>query len=286
MRKILLIIGLFLTISLSGQILPGIVASQGGAGFVARSAEYDTVYKAMTTKPTAQYAVIDDDMVYSLDSAGFWDRMDYLLIVASENEDGALINWIKPGTYDADNVSSTAWTKFEGYTGDGANDYISTNFNLSSNTSNYTLDDASVGIYIRTNLQETTPTVFKASDGTNSVGLSPRTTTDQYSAKINASLNMGGIAVLDSRALWVLTRTASNACSMYRTTTKLETETDVSTSIPDTEIYVLYNITAPGYYSAHQFSIFFIMDGVSDDDVTNLNTIFERRMDRLGKGVQ
>lgn len=254
------------------------------SGFTARSAEYDTVYQAMTTKPTAAYAVIDDDMVYSLDSAGFWDRMDYLLIVASENEDGALINWIKPGTYDADNVSSTAWTQFEGYTGDASADYISTNFNVSSNTVNYTLDNSSVGIYIRDNQQEA-QYIFIATDGTNATGLVPRNASDQKTARVNSDLLMAGSAVLDCRGTYIVSRTADDACAVYLNGTSIDSETDTSSSIPDAEMLILSTPTPT--YSDHQFSIFWIMDGVADaTEAAKINTIFERRMDRLGKGVQ
>ena len=88
--------------------------------------EYQAVLAAMTTDPSNDIKDYQNTMVEALVAGGYWARMDQLLITATEVNTGgeALINWINPGTYDADNVDATAWTTLEGYTGDATADYI------------------------------------------------------------------------------------------------------------------------------------------------------------------
>jgi hypothetical protein len=251
-------------------------------------AEYDTVFAAMTTKPSTAIAISQNAMVDSLVQKGYWERMDQLLIPATEVNTGgeALINWINPGTYDADNVDATAWTTLEGYTGDATADYISTNFNPGDGGSyNYTLDDAAIGLYLRTDLKEGSSSVCGALDGTNRISLTPRLQDNQYLIRVNQPTagSLAGIAGATT-GLHVITRTASDAVSYYRNGGLVKTETDASSAIPNMELYVL-RMNGSSFASAHQFSIYFVMDGIDSTDAAALNTIFETYMDAIGTGV-
>ena len=284
MKKLLILIGLFLTLSLSGQLLPGVVASQGGAAsYAARSAEYDTVYQAMATKPSAINAKYQDDLVYSLDSAGYWDRTDYLLMFAVEHENATLINWISPGNNDADNVSSTAWTQYEGYLG-AAGDYISTNWNPTTNGANYTRYSASGGVYVRNNIQSDIA-VYGAAQGTLRFSFYPRTTADLTLARINTTADLSGATYgTDSRGMWINTRRADDDIETYKNGTGRDTETDATTGLVDAELYV-FRHTALAEYSAYQVSILFVMDGLTDADAEKVSIIYNRYMTRIGKNV-
>lgn len=252
--------------------------------------EYQAVLAAMTTDPSNDIKDYQNTMVEALIAGGYWARMDQLLIPATEVNTGgeALINWINPGTYDADNVDATAWTTLEGYTGDATDDYISTNFNPGDGGSyNYTLDDAAIGLYLRTDLVEETGSVFGSYAGTNDrISLTPHLEDNQYLIRVNqpSSGSLAGIAGATT-GLHVITRTASDAVSYYRNGGLVKTETDASSAIPNMELYVL-RMNGAGVGSAHQFSIYFVMDGIDSTDAAALNTIFETYMDALGTGVE
>ena len=249
--------------------LPTIFTYQKALSFCS---EFMTVYNAFGTKPTDEYAGYMDTMVSDLVSGGYWDRMDLFYVFANNIEANALINWVNPGTFDADNVSSTSFTAYEGFTGDGSEDYISTNYNPSSDNTNYTLDNATVGIYLPISQAEQSKYVFLATDGTNLLGLIPRQTAGNYVAFINSSLSMGGtFAASEGSGLWILTRTASNVCVLYRDNTLIEQESDASSSLPNAELGVLGNIGAT--YTTHQVSIFFVMNGVTAEEVSAITTI-------------
>lgn len=250
--------------------------------------EYQAVMAAMTTDPSNDIKDYQNTMVEALIAGGYWARMDQLLITATEINTGgeALINWINPGTYDADNVDATAWTTLEGYTGDATADYISTNLNPGDGGSyNYTLNDGTIGIYLRTDLAEAL-SVCGSYDGANRISLSPRWTDNQYFIRVNqnTSDNLAGAAGATT-GLHVITRTASDAVSYYRNGGLVKTETYASSAIPNMELYVL-RMNGAGFWSAHQFSIYFVMDGIDSTDAAALNTIFETYMDAIGTGVE
>jgi hypothetical protein len=290
-----ILIGLLLLLPLQGQILihsnytlPGEPVSPPDF-----YDEYDTVYAAFGTKPSAPYTTYQEALVYSLDTLDFtggasvWDRMDvFYVFAANEADNESLINWVKPGTNDADNVSSTAWAQWEGYTGDGAADYISTNFIPSSEGVNYTLDNCAVGVYLRASVAEST-WAYGADDGTNRSRLQARNSSGYSTMFINSlSANYLYELVANSYGLFISSRTDANATVLYKGGTIVDTDTDASSGLPTAEFYVL-NKTGVAGYSTNQASIFFVMNGiVSEAEATAINTIIEKYMDAIGKGVQ
>lgn len=110
---------------------------------------YQDVLDAMTTDPTGDTLTWQEDLIYGLDTCGAADTLDFFYVFATTNNgDGeALINWLNPGTFDADNPTATAWTKRQGYTGNATDDYISTNYNPYSDGINWEQHDASIGVF-------------------------------------------------------------------------------------------------------------------------------------------
>jgi hypothetical protein len=197
-------------------------------------AEYEAVWNAFTTKPHDTIAVIQNTLVYSLDTAGFWDRTDVLYVFAAHNSTDALINWKNPGTYNADNPTATTWTQWEGFQGDGTADYISTNW-TPDGTGNYKLDDAAIGIYLRIDEQQDDRYVYGAvSTGTNNY-FRVRSTTDGLGGAINSSSTFAAAGSTISSGLWINTRRASNITESYRNGESKDEDTDLSTSLATVE---------------------------------------------------
>lgn len=295
MKRILIfIVFISLAYSLQGQMIiranSFARAQVASNSFTARSAEYDTVYSAMTTKPTGDTATWQDDMVYSLDSAGYFDRMDVLYIFATTDNGNseALINWIHPGTYNATNVSSTSWTALEGFTGDGAADYLNTNYNPSTGTNNFVLNSGTLGIYIRTNVTTAGMTDIGARNG-GTDGRSFLQATNGTNANINinqgSSFDSGNT---NSNGFYIMTRTGATTLILYENGSAIATGATPSDELTNRDIYIgaTNDAGTANSFSTRQYAIAFAMNGCSSGDVSGLNTIFERYMDRLGKGVQ
>jgi len=259
---------------------------------VARSDEYNAVLDAMTTEPGASVAEAQNTMVEALKTAGVWSKLDvfYLFAQESNGDSEALINWVNPGTYDATNVHATSWTSLEGFTGDGANDYINTNYTPSTDATNYAQNDGSVGIYIRTNVRENSYDI-----GVNAVGV--RTTLSPYRTdnKAYCRVNSGGDTVYElpvgsetSAGFWVVNRTASNDQDLFVDGSVVEQDTDASNGLPNIPILLLaYNNNGSAdSFSTRQISLFFAASSMSGTEIGDFNDAIETYMDSNSKGVQ
>jgi len=294
MKKILLIFSaVLLTLSLNSQSIirgnpfPRAIATASG-GYCT---EYQTVYDAMTTPPSATNAGYQNAMVSDLVDAGYWARMDLFYVFAQETNTAseALINWIDPGTYDATNQHSTAWTTLEGYTGDGANDFIDTEYNPNTNSTHFTQNSGTLGIYNRLDIASRQQYDMGATDGTNQVSMTSNYSDAAY-CRINCSTAITG-ANTNSTGMYIGTRRSATEIEMYRNGSSILSSTsNNSAGIPNTAtINILAresNATTRAYYSLNQASIAFVMDAVSDEEATAINTILETYMDAIGKGIQ
>jgi hypothetical protein len=261
---------------------------QGTSTFGTFSAEYQAVYNELTTKPSAAIAGYQNTMVQALVDAGVWVKLDIFYVFAQtvNSDSEALKNWINPGTNDAAAVSGPAFVALEGFTSDGAADYINTNFNPNTEGVQYTQNSASFGIYIRNNVQETK---FDCgiNDGVGFSQIATRNGSDAAQFRINNVGDGTPPAVTDSRGMWIASRTASNARVLYRNASSILSDSEVSTAIPSLDVYVLaLNLSgSPNFYTVRQASMFFMGSGLDQSDVTALTNAFEAYMDANSKGV-
>jgi len=285
MKKILLLLFLFCSVLASSQVavMGGGVPVSGG-GHTYPTTEYQALLDEWTTDPTGDTLTWQNDMIYSLDSAGFWDRLDALFVFANtSNANGeALVDWINPDST-AIEVNNPTFTRWQGYTGDADEDYINTDRNLSTETDNYVLNSGTLGIYTRiapTGIQ----TYGGASDGTNETYIH-NSTTNKFT-RINAITSTSGN--ITTSGFIVTTRRGASETELYHNGSSISQETDASSGIVDKDLWLLArnsNGTAE-YFSSNQISIVILMDGVTDADVSAINTIFEKYMDHIGTGVQ
>jgi len=293
MKRLLLLLSLFLTLNVSGQILSGVVASKPASAGSSFCAEYQDVYDAMDVLgnvPSAINAGYQNTLVSDLVDAGYWTRMEFFYVFATQyNEAGqALINWHNPGTFDADNVSSTAWTSLEGYTGDASADYISTNYNPYSDAINVTNNSMSMAFYGRVDNDGTgNKNEMSSFDGTYYTAIGSGRSGSAF-ARINQGTTTTTYALADSRGFFMGSRRGNAEIELYINGTSVVATTNSSASIKDYEIYILArnNANTADYFSDQQISIAFIMDAVSDVEAAAINTIIETYMDAIGKGVQ
>jgi hypothetical protein len=194
-----------------------------------------------------------------------------------------------PGTRNADDPTTTPWTQYIGYQGDGSTDYISTNYNpsadstLITNTGGFGRNDGSIGVYLWDEQQDgSAQFVFSANDATNYIYFTPRNASNEYAARLNvlAATSMGG-ANLVSIGMHILSRTTPKIVTYYLNGVSVEAESnEESSAIPNAEIELLrYNGT---YFSDHQVGIYFIMSKVVDaTEAAALTLIFDTYLNAL-----
>jgi hypothetical protein len=121
-------------------------------------ADYQAVLDYATTQgytlPSESQQLLQNQLVVDLKDGGIWSKLDSFAVFATDgNSDFALIDWKRLTQYTAYN--SPTFTANEGFQGDGTSSYIDSNFNPFTNGTNYTLNSASIGGYMR--LYDTSP---------------------------------------------------------------------------------------------------------------------------------
>ena len=252
-----------------------------GAAFCA---EYQTLYDTLTTKPSDVIAAAQNTMLCGLLDDGVWIKLDvfYLFAQTTNGASEALVNWVNPGVFDGTEFNGPiAWVSLEGYTGNGTTQRINSPYNPTIHATNYAQNSASAGCYIRTNVDENKDDCG-AAGGARVYIISRNAGNASYEVN-DATTNNG--ANSDSRGLWVVTRTAVNARTLYRNKGIIHTTAGVaSTGVPNATFQFLALSTFHGYGSKQQ-AMGFIGGGLTQTDVNNLTDRVETYMDSNGKGV-
>jgi hypothetical protein len=248
--------------------------------------EYDAVYQAMTNKPSSTNAGYQNTMVAALVDGGYWARMDQLLIFATEINNGgeALINWVSPGTLDADAVSSPAWTQYLGYLGDGSADFISTNFNPVTVAGHYSINSASMGVYVLTDVNESAHVCGAYDAEGDATQIRPKSS-DVFRIRVNNNeSSAGSVANTDSKGLYIATRTSATAVKGYKNGSSTPViDVSINAVAVNEEFSVLCH--TGGAFSTNRVALYWVMDGVSDADAAAIMAIFNTYMTSIGQNT-
>lgn len=257
------------------------------------TSQYNTVYDSWTNKPSAADSEKYNALIKSWIDDGVWAKKDVLYNFAIHtNDDGeALKNWKNPGTHDATLVNAPAFVAYEGFTGNGTTSYIDTNYNPGTDAINYALDDASVGIYFRTN---TIYTNYELHGVWSTLGASRRIQlnrdnnfSDFYAIALNSGID-NQVSTDRLNGMYIGSRTANNIQKLYVNKTAKVNGTEITITIPDQNVCILAllkNDGNPDYFENDQISYCFLGSGMTQDNVDDDTDAFESYMDSNGKGV-
>lgn len=236
----------------------------------------------MSSTPSATRQLYIDEFIRGCVLDGNWAELDALWFMAAHDQQAGTLNWKSPATFALQEISSIAWTADEGYTGDGSADYLETNFNPSTNGVKYTLNSNSMGVYLRSNINEGTVAIGHAVP-TSSAYVIPRSS-GLFVGRDNCNTSIS-VATSDCRGLNTIRRTASNAQATYRNGKSIGTSTAASVSIPNNTVQILcYNNNGtPALFSTNQASCAFLSSGGINQLLINARV--RNYMVRLGKQV-
>jgi len=194
---------------------------------------YDADYQAVLdrasslgyTAPSPAQQTLQNTLVEDLKTAGVWSKLDAFYLFATDGDsDYATLNFVAPSSFQATKTNSPTFTANEGFTGDGVSAYLDTNLNASTDTTNYTQNDASFGGYVwdfqqnplgstsalialrrpdsannSNKIQSGTPTTNPVpSTTTGLVGLSRPNSTTHYGLDASGSVNTSGVSTSTS----------------------------------------------------------------------------------------
>jgi hypothetical protein len=230
------------------------------------------------------------DLKSALSITNLSDTFDVMYILANETEEAALRNLVERD-HDATNISSTSFTAFEGFTGDGTADYLDTDFATASDGVNYTENNASIGVYVRNNVSSDRIVMGARGAGSDlmmylnypSLGFATRVNTGTY--RIDAT-NAGAVG------MFIATRNGSGNGDQYNYINKT-TPSQTASSAGDTDglpmanifILALSNGGLAVDFSTSQVAFAFVGEHITTAMRDDIVDCFEAYMDSNGKGV-
>ena len=106
---------------------------------------------AMTIAPDAARRQLISDHIVALKAAGIWSQLDTYYMMAAHHEQASRLNWKNPDSFTLTASGTITFTIDRGWQGDGSTGYLDTGWIPATHGVNYTLNDASFGVYSRTN---------------------------------------------------------------------------------------------------------------------------------------
>lgn len=205
----------------SGPLGPGVSLTMPNAAKVATLA----LIARMSVAPTSGRAAAMYALISALMTAGVWAKLDVLYLLAAHDPQAARLNWIG-SSYDLNAYSSPIYTTDREVKGDGVMAWLdATGYNPSSTVGKLLLNDASVGIWVRTP---------SAGSGTDLFGgtawMARRNTGADWHYRVNDNTSSFGQPG-DTAGFYVGCRADSTTKRLYRNGVQIASHAVASTAI-------------------------------------------------------
>lgn len=232
--------------------------SQGGVEFSAEAqAVFDNLPNALTETEKEGIATFVDASVIS----GNWDLYDYFFGYFLNDETNALTDW-RTGLLSTA-VSAPTHTANQGFLFNGTTQYIDTEVNLSTDSTNYVQNAANIGGYCYENndLTKAVHTLFFVQVSAQSSGVFGEFSSSRlrFSSNTNASAAVysGASSILSATRYFVRRTNAQQF--LYIAGSSVSTDSDASSTSANRNVFVgAYNITpVPLHFFDGEISHFF-----------------------------
>lgn len=228
------------------------------ATLVGVDADYQAILDRGTalgyTLPSPSQQVLQEALIADLKTAGVWDKLDLFYVFATDGDsDYATLNWKAPSSFQLTKTNSPTFTTNEGFAQSGTA-YLDSGYDLSTDGTNYTQDDAGVFGAFPT-LSSTSQNNNRPFGGDSQNYFSFRLDTDNTTANrawIN-STSFGAMTIhKKDDSIHFFNRTASNAIdtrSTHLSTANTYTDTfGISSTAAYSENFIILKSRATDYF--------------------------------------
>lgn len=235
-------------------------AYAGAAGFSPTSTESSNFLTRATTITNDTDKTNYDALISGLVTDGDFSSLDALYIWAAPDRTAAVLNLIQ-NAYNATEAGTVSFSAYVGYTGNGTDFALDSGLNpFSASSPQYTLNSASIGIYVQTDSNAGAGLGAVGADNVGKTVILPAYFGSTY---YNVNGPQRSVAAASTQGLRIATRTASNAVAIYKNgnTTPVDSGTDASDAVPRADINFFFSDGSN--YSSLQMSAGFIGGGLS-----------------------
>jgi hypothetical protein len=265
--------------------LGGVRLTGGGGGVDPDAA---ALIALMSVAPDATRQGHINTLVTALKAGGVWTLLDELWVMAAHDAQAAGLGWKRYKNLTA--VSSPTFTADRGYAGNGTTSYLNTGFVPSTDGVQYTLNDASFGVYSRTdtsaNVRDMGTRIASSNAQSN---IMARWNDNRAYGKNNTNppASYVGFSVAASTGLFVARRTSATTDTGWRNGVKLVTETRTSNAL-STFSFFICGMNNGGMISTpttRQYAAAFVGASMSEAQQLSLYNALQAYMTAVGAQV-
>jgi len=249
-------------------------------------ADYQAILDYATTQgytlPSSGQQVLQNQLVVDLKDAGVWSKLDLFYVFATDGDsDFASINWKDPNNHEITEFNSPTFTTNQGWSTDGTSSYLNTNYNFSTDSNNYTQNDA--GVFVGFSEMDTSNYSGDAFFGTLITSRFTTVRVDQNSLNSANRLWINQSTQSDSmfnskgdNHIYFGNRTSSSDINSRTTqlstnTTDTQTATQTSTALTN-DTLALLGWSSGFMNSLHKMSIFGLSSNLSSTEMDDICT--------------
>lgn len=262
----------------------GVSVGGGGGGAPSLDPDAITLIAAMTTEPDAARQALISNTIVALKNAGIWSLLDECWFLAAHDAQAALLGWKR--YRDCTAVNAPTFEVDRGFAGDGATSYLDTGFVPSTDGVNYTLNGASLGAYIRTDIATDNTADIGARTSGDDTFINSRNSGGNFNARIH-SVSSINIATSDSFGLHSAQRTDVNAAQLFRNGVQVTSATVNAPALPTVSFYIcaLHQSDGPSHFTQRQNAFAFVAAAMSEQQQADLYNIVQSYMTAIGAAV-
>ena len=252
-------------------------------GRPAYTAQALALFARMSTEPDTTRKGVINTLISSLISAGVWDKLDALYLLAAHDAQAARLNW-KSTSFNCTAVNSPTFTTDRGYAGDGSTSYLDTGYAPSTAGGVLTLNSAHLSFWDRTSRAA----AVSIEMGSGTVALR----TLQLASRFSGNVAIGGIndaafltpANSNSSGFFVGNRSGASARQLYRNASSLGNDTQASSSLTPLPVWILgrNNDGALNAASTDQIAAASIGASLTAQEVTDFYSAMQTYMTAVG----
>lgn len=254
--------------------------------------EYDpaaeVLFAAMSVQPDSTRRQVINTAISSLKNEGIWSLLDELWFLAAHDAQAARLGWKR--YRDITLISTPTFTTDRGYAGNGSTTGLNTNYVPSTDGVNYTLNDASYGVYSRTNNAANVRDIgARTASNNRQSNIIARWTDNRFYPKTNTNLasTHTGAIVSDSLGLFTARRTSSTAATGWKNGVNVYTGSFSSSNVPEYAFYICGTnnagtLTTP---TTRQYAFAYVGASLSTSQQLSLYNIVQAYMTSVGANV-
>lgn len=199
------------------------------------------------TMPTPAQQHIQSQLMRALKYAGVFNKEDAFWVFANNGSaEFSTINWKTPTAHQVTIVNAVTWARNGGFTGNGTDAYLDTNYNPSTQGVNYVQNDASRWAWVATD-------GGSFIDGTATNNTQLMNSTSGTSQRINQGTTALAAAVdFSGTGLMSINRTSSTNVEAFKNTT--QTSTTATSAAPSSLNQMIFRSNTS--YAAHNISAY------------------------------